>query len=72
MFILFKFYHVRAGARTRARQFYFECWKFTENPKIEEFSENMILARALKNLKSMDSQLSLEKKLLNLDKNSRF
>ena len=26
--------------------FYFECWKFTENPKIEEFSENMILARA--------------------------
>ena len=46
MFILFKFYHVRAGARTRARQFYFECWKFTENPKIEEFSENMILACA--------------------------
>ena len=72
MFILFKFYHVRAGARTRARQFYFECWKFTENPKIEEFSENMILARArvragaraLKNLKSMDSQLSLEKKII--------
>ena len=26
-FILFKFYHVRAGARTRARQFFFEWWK---------------------------------------------
>ena len=46
MLILFKFYHVRAGARTRARQFYFECWKFIEIPKIDEFSEKLILARA--------------------------
>ena len=53
MFILFKFYHVRAGARTHARQFYFECWKFTENPKIEEFSENMILARARARIKKI-------------------
>ena len=45
-FILFEFYYVRAGARTRARQFYFECWKFTENSKIGKFSENVILARA--------------------------
>ena len=25
---------------------YFEWWKFTENPKTEEFSEKLILARA--------------------------
>ena len=71
MFILFKFYHVRAGARIRARQFYFECWKFTENPKIEEFSENMILARArapgrarIKKCEKYGPQLSLEKKII--------
>ena len=28
------------------RQFYYECWKFTENPKMEEVSENTVLARA--------------------------
>ena len=58
-FILFKFYHVRVGARLR--QFYFEYLKFTRNPKIEKVSEKLILAGALWNLKSMNSQLSLEK-----------
>ena len=79
MFILFKFYHVRAGARTRARQFYFECWKFTENPKIEEFSENMILARArargrarIKKFEKYGLSAFTGKKLLNLDQNLRF
>ena len=74
-FILFEFYYVRAGARTRARQFYFECWKFTENSKIGKFSENVILARArARMIKSEKYELSAftGKKLLNLDKNSRF
>ena len=50
---------MRTGARTRSRQFYFECLKFTENPEIEEFSVYMSLARA-------------HKKLLNLDKTRDF
>ena len=29
-----------------ARQFYFECWKFIEIHKIDEFSKKLILARA--------------------------
>ena len=72
-FIFFKFYNARAPARMRARQFHFECWKFTENPKIEEFSENVILARAHHKIwKVWILCFHWKKKLLNLDKNLRF
>ena len=71
MFILFEYYH--------ARQFYFECWKFTENSQIGKFSENVILARAraragarMIKSKKYEPSAFTGKKLINLDKNLRF
>ena len=70
---------MRAGAPTHAHQFYYECWKFTENPKMEEFSENTVLLRAracerARIIKSekYESPAFTDKKLLNLDKIPRF